>query len=110
MLGEKDLRTIGDDEMRAVRGNEIAMTSRTLTSLYPVMKSASRSRWSCSTSTRASRGVADGRDLLARVGIDADNASTSTGSSFGRHAPARDDRDGDQRNLHVLIRRAQESA
>ena len=76
MLGEKNLRTIDDDEMRAVRGNDIAMIFQDpMTSLNPVMKVGKQIAEAVMLHQHKGKTEAwqMAADLLARVGIpDAD--------------------------------------
>jgi oligopeptide transport system ATP-binding protein len=76
MLGEKNLRTIDDDEMRAVRGNDIAMIFQDpMTSLNPVMKVGKQIAEAVMLHQHKGKTEAwqMSADLLARVGIpDAD--------------------------------------
>jgi ABC-type dipeptide/oligopeptide/nickel transport system ATPase component len=61
MLGDRDLRTMNDEEMRQVRGNDIAMIFQDpMTSLNPVVRVASRSP-KPSSGIRASRRRRRGR-------------------------------------------------
>ena len=77
MLGDKDLRTIDDDEMRAVRGNDIAMIFQDpMTSAQPGHEDRQADRRGDHAPSgqvaRTRRGTI-AADLLARVGIpDAD--------------------------------------
>ena len=76
MLGEKNLRTIDDDEMRAVRGNDIAMIFQDpMTSLNPVMKVGKQIAEAVMLHQHKGKSEAwrMAAELLARVGIpDAD--------------------------------------
>jgi len=76
MLGERDLRTMSDDEMRGVRGNDIAMIFQDpMTSLNPVMKIGKQIGEAIMLHQHKGKAEAwqIATDLLARVGIpDAD--------------------------------------
>ena len=72
MLGDRNLRTISDDEMRAVRGNDIAMIFQDpMTSLNPVMKIGKQIGEAITLHQDKSKREAwkMAIDLLARVGI-----------------------------------------
>ncbi len=72
MLGERNLRTISDDEMRGVRGNDIAMIFQDpMTSLNPVMKIGKQIGEAITLHQDKSKREAwkMAIDLLARVGI-----------------------------------------
>ena len=95
----KDLATLDDAQMRAIRGNQIAMVfQEPMTSLNPVhtigaqIAEAVRIHQGLS---RAGRAGARGRD--AGPGPDSGRRAPRARLSariLGRHAPARDDRDG----------------
>jgi len=76
MLGDRDLRTLSDAEMRQVRGNDIAMIFQDpMTSLNPVMKVGKQIAEAIMLHQDKSKSDAwqMAADLLARVGIpDAD--------------------------------------
>ena len=72
MLGDRNLRTISDDEMRGVRGNDIAMIFQDpMTSLNPVMKIGKQIGEAITLHQDKSKREAwkMAIDLLARVGI-----------------------------------------
>jgi len=76
MLGERELRTLSDEEMRRVRGNDIAMIFQDpMTSLNPVVKVGEQIAEAITLHQDKSRSEAwkMATELLARVGIpDAD--------------------------------------
>ena len=101
MLGDRDLRTLSDDEMRGVRGNDIAMIFQDpMTSLNPVMKIGKQIGEAITLHQDKSKREAwkMAVDLLARVGIpDAPEARRSVPVRvLRRHAAARHDRHGHQ--------------
>ena len=72
MLGERDLRTLSDAEIRAVRGNDIAMIFQDpMTSLNPVMKVGKQIAEAITLHQDKAKGEAlrMATDLLYRVGI-----------------------------------------
>ncbi|HTX68866.1 MAG TPA: ABC transporter ATP-binding protein [Thermoleophilia bacterium] len=80
MLGDRDLRTLDDDAMRGVRGNDIAMIFQDpMTSLNPVMKVGKQIGETIRLHQNKSKAEAwqMAVDLLARVGIpDADKRAS----------------------------------
>jgi len=72
MLGDRDLRTLSDAEIRAVRGNDIAMIFQDpMTSLNPVMKVGKQIAEAITLHQDKAKGEAlrMATDLLYRVGI-----------------------------------------
>ena len=96
----RDLLELDDEGLRTVRGNEIAMVFQDpLSSLHPFYKVG----WQIVEAIQAHQDVTEGRrraaraiELLGEVGHPRAGAAHRRLSArvLGRHAPARDDRDG----------------
>ena len=99
LFGGRDLIQLSDQEMRDIRGREIAMIFQDpMTSLNPVLTIGRQIREAIETHFDMSTKEANQRaaELLDRVGIPSANQRLQRlpAPVLGRHAPARDDRDG----------------
>ena len=95
----RDLLALSDEQMRSIRGNQIAMIFQDpLSSLHPFYKvgaqltEAINTHRACPARRRSARAV----ELLAMVGIPDPQRRVDQYPArvLGRHAPASDDRDG----------------
>ena len=95
-----DLLTLDDESMRAIRGNRIAMIfQEPMTALNPVLhgrRPDGRGARACTRDISRREAWARAVEMLGVVGIPdpAERAKRLSAPALGRHAPARDDRDG----------------
>ena len=112
----RDLLASTESELRAIRGNEIAMIFQDpLSSLHPVLQDrqpADRGRARAPRRRPRRRARERAVELLGLVGIPDPRAARGRVPArvLGRHAPARDDRDGARQRAQAADRRRADDA